>query len=117
MAKTARDMPIRLVHTDVSARPWRNVGNWPGVRDKVLWEDPDTHSYAGLMQLDPGAMIPPHVHTRHAHHVWIVVGFCSSNGADLGPGSYEFIPPGSEHTLVAEGPDGCSFFYLYQHVT
>jgi hypothetical protein len=42
--------------------PWREYQ--PGIRFKILWQDPPTRRRAQLTRFDPGARLPRH------RHVW-----------------------------------------------
>lgn len=97
--------------SDVEARPWLPLPDSPGVTYKALWRA--GRSVAGLMRLAPGAGVAPHTHDHAHHHVWVVAGSCRVLGHDVGAGSYAHIPAGVEHA-VAAGPDGCTFFYIYE---
>ncbi|HEY8546654.1 MAG TPA: cupin domain-containing protein, partial [Acidimicrobiales bacterium] len=70
-------------------------------------------SVAGLMRLDPGASVEPHVHRRSHHHVWVVEGSAVVQGRTLAAGSYAHIPAGVRHGTTSLEPDGCTLFYLY----
>ncbi len=102
-----------LSKAEIDARPWRQVRDWEGVEDKVLWEDPRTRSYAGLMRLAPGAKVPSHVHRYAVHHVLVLEGSYTVGGREMGPGSYSFVPAGVEHGVEEAGSRGCTLFYLY----
>ena len=98
---------------DVQAQPWTPLGTDTGVRQKVLWRDEGGRSYAGLLRMDPGAHVREHTHHGAVHHAWVVNGVCGMGGEALGPGSYCFVPAGTEHELLEVGLEGCTIFYLY----
>jgi quercetin dioxygenase-like cupin family protein len=104
-----------LSSTDVQARPWRPFSDLDGVRDKVLWEDPLTGSYAGIMELAPDAGVPQHFHLTAAHHLYVIRGTCELAVSDrvLGPGAYAFVPAEALHGVVRAGPEGCTMFFLH----
>ena len=90
---------ILLDGRDVARLPWRAFAGSEGLRDRVLWQDPGGRTYAGLLHMDAGASVPPHVHRHAAHHLWVVSGSCTVNGRALGGGSYMFVPAGLEHGI------------------
>jgi quercetin dioxygenase-like cupin family protein len=104
---------ILLDTCEVASLPWRPFAGEEGVRDRVLWQDPDGASYAGLLDLEPGASVAPHLHRGAVHHLWVVSGHCEIGGRTLGAGSYVFVPGGAEHAIQRAGPTGCVLFYLY----
>jgi quercetin dioxygenase-like cupin family protein len=103
-----------LSSTDVEAKPWRPFADQPGVRDKVLWEDPSSGSYAGIMELAPRARVRPHVHHAGVHHLYVVCGSCELSVSErvLGPNAYGFVPAGALHGIDEAGPEGCTIFFL-----
>jgi quercetin dioxygenase-like cupin family protein len=101
---------------DVAAIPWRPFAGEEGLRDRVLWQDPDGASYAGLLEMQPGSSMAPHLHRGAVHHLWVVRGQCLINGKTLAAGSYVFVPRGLEHAIQQAGPTGCTLFYLYLRV-
>jgi quercetin dioxygenase-like cupin family protein len=101
---------------EVASIPWRSFAGEEGVRDRVLWQDPEGESYAGLLDMEPGASVAPHLHRRAVHHMWVVRGECLINGRTLGAGSYVFVPQSVEHGIQHAGPTGCTLFYLYLRV-
>jgi quercetin dioxygenase-like cupin family protein len=107
---------ILLNGRDVASRPWRPFAGGQGVRDRVLWQDPEGASYTGLLQMEPGTSVAPHRHRGAVHHLWVVSGECTINASTLGAGSYVFVPQGLEHAIEQAGPTGCTLFYLYLRV-
>ncbi len=108
---TARE--LLLGGRDVAMLPWRAFAGRAGLRDRVLWQDPEGKSYAGLLHMDGGTSVPPHVHGHAVHHLWLVSGSCTINGRILDDGSYVFVPAGLEHGIQQAGRAGCVLFYLY----
>jgi quercetin dioxygenase-like cupin family protein len=97
----------------VRARGWHLSIEHPGVSYKVLWQDPDGRSMAGLMTLTPGSRVPRHAHQGAAHDLWVSEGSCSIGGHSLVAGAYQHVPPGAPHAIDAVGSDGCVLFFLY----
>lgn len=105
---------ILLDSRDMASLPWRPLAGEEGVRDRVLWQDPDGASSAGLLDMRPGSSVAAHLHRGGAvHHLWVVRGTCEINGRTLAAGSYMFVPRGVEHAIQRAGPTGCTLFYLY----
>jgi quercetin dioxygenase-like cupin family protein len=107
---------ILLNSRDVASLPWRPFAGGQGIRDRVLWQDPEGRSYAGLLQMEPGTSVAPHRHRGAVHHLWVVRGECVITARTLGAGSYVFVPRGVEHAIQQAGPIGCTLFYLYLRV-
>src|SRR5919198_1559639 len=108
---------ILLDSRDVRGLPWRAFADGHGVCDRLLWQDPEGRSYAGLLWMEAGASVGPHRHRGAVHHLWVVSGECMINARTLGAGSYVFVPQGLEHAIQQAGPMGCTLFYLYLQVT
>jgi mannose-6-phosphate isomerase-like protein (cupin superfamily) len=100
---------------EVAALPWRPFAALSGVRDRVLWQDPTGKSVAGLLHLDPGARVLPHIHLRAVQHLWVVSGSCTIDGRTLDAGSYGFVPAGRSHGIEQVGRAGCLLFYVHSH--
>jgi quercetin dioxygenase-like cupin family protein len=117
MSQTTTSAPgiIVLDPREMAALPWRPFAGITGVRDRVLGQDPAGKSLAGLLHLDPGASVLPHIHLRATHHLWVVSGSCTIDGRTLDAGSYGFVPAGRSHGIEQVGRAGCLLFYLYLH--
>ena len=107
---------ILLDSREVASLPWRPFAGEGGVHDRVLWQDPDGASYAGVLEMRPGSSVAPHRHCGAVHHLWVTRGHCEINGRTLATGSYVFVPRGVEHAIQRAGPTGCTLFYLYLRV-
>jgi quercetin dioxygenase-like cupin family protein len=106
---------VLLDPREAAALPWRPFAGISGLRDRVLWQDPAGKSFAGLLHLDPGASVLPHIHLRATHHLWVVSGSCTIDGRRLDAGSYGFVPSGRSHGIERAGRAGCLLFYVYLH--
>jgi quercetin dioxygenase-like cupin family protein len=102
-----------LQRPDIEAKPWRQLAGNEGVTDKVLWSDPETGSFAGLMAIGPGKTVRSHFHGRAIHHLCVLGGECRIKDRVLGPGCYAFVPAGVEHGIDEGGRDGCTLFFLF----
>jgi quercetin dioxygenase-like cupin family protein len=104
---------LLLDSRDVATRPWQQFADTTGLYHRVLWRDPTRRSYAGLLHMDPGTSLPPHIHHHAAHHLWVVSGECTISGRRLDSGSYVSVPAGVQHGIDRAGRAGCLLFYLY----
>jgi anti-sigma factor ChrR (cupin superfamily) len=97
----------------VSAKPGdtlrANEGNWttiaPGVRLKKLSSDRARHTVMVLMEMQPGAAVPPHEHT-HAEDSYIISGSARLGELVLFAGDYHHVEAGSRHDSIVSD-DGC----------
>ena len=104
---------LALTSTAVANLRWEPLDLAPGVEIKTLWRDSVGASYAGLMRMRPGALLPRHRHRFATHHVWVESGSCRIGDRSFGPGSYLHVPVGVEHGIDEAGPGGCTLLYLY----
>jgi hypothetical protein len=104
-------LPVVLSPEDIEDIRSEPIGEIEGVRDKVLWRD--ATSRAGLLRIDAGSHLGVHTHTRHHHHVWMILGHADVVGQRVGPDSYIHIPLGVAHDVDATATEGCTLLYLY----
>jgi anti-sigma factor ChrR (cupin superfamily) len=98
---------------EIDRMEWTSLDGTPGVSCKTFWTDARGESSAGLMKLEPSAQIPQHGHRSAMHHMWIVDGYCYVGDERMATGSYDFVPPGADHSMTKAGPDGCIIMYVY----
>lgn len=106
---------IVLSAAEVEELPWEQLGDDPGVTQKVLWRSGAVR--LGLMRVAPGSENPVHTHNYAQHHILVTAGEATMVGRRLGAGSYLYVPPGVPHGVGEVGPDGVTFFYTYRPVT
>ncbi len=95
MELTGNPPELRSVYIDPDEMEWC-VSDFPGIRHKVLWSDPDSGRSTILFKLDPGAVVPPHEHTD-VEQTWVISGsFEDAEGKAL-PGHYIWRPAGNRH--------------------
>lgn len=128
MSRRSLDTPPNLVHRgvmstptipqatvvtteQVAGTPEQPLGSLVGVANRVLWTN--GVSMAGVLTVQGGHRLGAHTHRAHDHHYWVVEGGAAVLGEEVGPGSYAYIPAGTEHDIDASHTDGCSVFYLY----
>ena len=104
-------LPTVLTSDSINGLTFESLGPMEGVTHKVLWRDDG--SMAGVLKVDAGHHLGAHAHRVNHHHIWVLDGFATVLGAELGPGSYVHIPSGIEHDIDASTTDGCTVFYLY----
>src|SRR5690242_15745199 len=113
---TGEELPklFSFTGTDVAARPWRSFADQPGVRERVLWGNPETGAFAGIIELAPEAGIREHLHRRLAHHLFVQSGTCELTpaGRMLVAGSYAVAEPGVRHGIARAGLEGCRIYFV-----
>ncbi|KWW98149.1 cupin domain-containing protein [Carbonactinospora thermoautotrophica] len=98
--------------TAVEALEWRPLRGQPDVKHKALWQSGEL--VVGLLWLEPGASEPGHAHPDADHHVWVVEGTARIGGRLLTPGSYAYVPAGTDHEITDVGAGGCTLFYTFR---
>jgi len=82
---------------------WTNIA--PGVRLKKLSADRARNTVMVLMEMQPGAAVPPHEH-RHAEDSYIIRGSARLGGLTLFAGDFHHVEAGSRHDSIVSD-DGC----------
>lgn len=86
-------------------------GDWQpfldGIRIKVLREDAGVLSY--LLQLAPGATLPPHRHPQDEECVVLQGRLHVGRSLQLGPGGYHLAHAGALHASIST-PTGATIF-------
>jgi quercetin dioxygenase-like cupin family protein len=103
--------PTILSAEAVASLPREPLGRLEGVLHRVLWQDGT--SMAGVLTVAGGHHLGHHSHRANHHHLWVVDGWATVLGTELGPGAYVHIPSGVDHDIDARDSDGCTVFYLY----
>ena len=96
------ELASRYVKTDEI--PWEPMTQCTGVRMKVLVQDKETGLFTGLFKLDPGAVIPDHVHNE-IEQTYILEGEFEDDDGVAGAGDFIWRPAGNRHE--ARSPKGC----------
>lgn len=94
--------PLSSRYVDCDALPWQDT-RFPGVRVKVLLEDPDTGLQTVLTRMDPGAVLPDHQHVQ-LEQSWVIEGSLVDHEGEVKAGQYVWRPAGSRH--AAHAPQG-----------
>ncbi len=82
---------------------WTNIA--PGVRLKKLSSDRARNTVMVLMEMQPGAAVPPHEH-KHAEDSYIIRGSARLGDLVLFAGDYHHVEAGSRHESIVSD-DGC----------
>jgi quercetin dioxygenase-like cupin family protein len=101
--------------SDAEAGPWEPFPEEEGVRMRVLWRNPVSGSFSGLLEVAPGAHLRPHFHLNAVHHLFVVAGTCELAVSErvIGPGSYIYVPAEEVHGIEAVDWESCRLFFLH----
>ncbi len=94
----------------VGALPWQS-NDWGGL-SRLLWEDRQTGSIAGILALAPSEVHDRHRHVDVTHHIWVLSGSIRIGDEQLGRGSYACMRAGTPHGPEVAGSEGCQLFYV-----
>lgn len=103
--------PTLVTAAAAEARAWHPLDSYEGVDYKLLSQSGT--SVAGLMRIDPGAMVTSHAHVRSHHHMWVVDGTVEILGEAVGAGAYVHIPARVDHSIRVVGDRAATMLYLY----
>lgn len=83
-------------------------GEWqafvPGIRVKLLRQDPRSRTQTSLWRIDPGAMIPPHSHVAEEECL-VLEGAIVHDGIRYAAGDFLLAAPGARHHAFTS-PEG-----------
>ena len=105
-----------------------DVASLPGPLMVDSWGDRSTAAHGTLGVFPPGFSAPLHTHSNDYHGVVLRGEMTNPFGTDLerfldgdpandhgdvrlGPGSYWYVPAGSQHTTTCVGPEVCWFYF------
>ena len=83
----------------ISDLAWREYQ--PGIRFKILWEDPPTKRRAQLTRFDPGAKLPLHRHVGD-ELIFVIEGAISDESGTVTAGNVTYRPNGCVHTVTTQ---------------
>jgi anti-sigma factor ChrR (cupin superfamily) len=83
---------------------WQESGI-PGVRQRILFDDPVRKILTRLIRVDPGTTVPEHPHEAD-EECYVLEGDFQSHGTTFYSGDYLRCPTGSRHT-VSSSERGC----------
>lgn len=99
----------RSTFVDVNAMDW-TPSKFPGVKVKVLYDDPATGLLTVFSRMEPGSFIPLHTHTA-IEQTFVLEGSLEDEQGAVTAGNFVWRPAGNTH--IAHAPNGClsvSFF-------
>ena len=90
-------MKPALEFFDPKDLPWREV--LPGIKEKVLSEDPETGAYSRLLRMEPGSKIDKELIHDYYEEIYIIEGELKNDktGDVYTKGMYACRPPGMRH--------------------
>jgi anti-sigma factor ChrR (cupin superfamily) len=80
----------------ISDLEWREFQ--PGLRFKILWEDPPTKRRAQLTRFEPGAKLPLHRHVGD-ELIFVIEGAISDESGTVTAGNVTYRPNGCVHSV------------------
>lgn len=86
-------------YVDVDSLAWQET-QFPGIRIKVLMQDPQTGLQTVLTEMAPGAVLTDHEHTQ-VEQSWVLQGSLVDHEGEVTAGNYVWRPAGSRHTAHA----------------
>jgi len=97
-----------------AAIAWRDFGDAPGVRYKMLRQHAGKRGITLLLQFDPGAAYPAHRHPEGEEY-YVLEGDLQDGGHEYGPNTFVYQPPGSAHRPASRS--GCTLLvHLPAHI-
>jgi anti-sigma factor ChrR (cupin superfamily) len=99
--RTGRPLPSPTVRA--SEGKWTSIA--PGVRLKKLSADRARNMVMVLMEMQPGAVVPPHEH-HHPEDSYIIRGSARLGELTLFAGDFHHVDAGSRHESIVSD-DGC----------
>lgn len=114
--------------TDATVYDPDDVGALPGPLMVDAWGERGSAAHGTLGVFPPGFAAPLHTHSNDYHGVVLRGEMTNPFGTDLdvfldaddannngsvtmGPGSYWYVPAGSQHTTTCVGPEVCWFYF------
>lgn len=107
---TADEPSPPSVSLDVPNMPREDTKS-PGIRMKMLRNDPAGGVCTMPTRLEPGATAPLHEHTA-IEQTWVPEGRFLDEEGECGPGRFVRRPPGSTHVAWA-GPEGATVLGIF----
>ncbi|MEZ6017169.1 MAG: cupin domain-containing protein [Planctomycetota bacterium] len=103
-AAAARWLPEGSLLVPAASGGWRDT-SVPGVRCRVLHEDPAQDRRTALYQMEPGSEYPAHIHGG-VEECYVLSGDLWQGDLRMGPGDYQRVEGESKH-LVQSTREGC----------
>ncbi len=84
--------------------PWEPMAGAPGVQMKVLVQDTESGLFTALFKIEPGGVVPDHVH-QAVEQTYVLEGTFADQEGVATAGDFIWRPAGNRHQ--AYSPDGC----------
>ncbi|MDA0834658.1 MAG: cupin domain-containing protein [Planctomycetota bacterium] len=97
-------------YIDTADVPWQET-RFPGIRMKILWQDPHSEAFTALFQMSPGAKLPRHRHTG-IEQTFVLEGSLADESGTCTAGNFVWRDVGSVH--AASSPEGCLSIGIFQ---
>ncbi|MDO8695110.1 MAG: cupin domain-containing protein [Sheuella sp.] len=81
-----------------------------GIQTKILYSDPETGLSTILFKMEPGAIVPDHIHTA-IEQTYMLEGSLEDDQGACTAGNYVWRPGGNRHT--AHAPNGALFISMF----
>ncbi len=92
----------RYIRTDEI--PWEPMEEAPGVEMKVLLRDSESGLFTALFRIEPGGVVPDHIH-QAVEQTYVLEGTFADQEGVAKEGDFIWRPAGNRHE--AYSPDGC----------
>src|SRR5438128_2158564 len=83
----------------VSDLPWEE--RQPGVKRKLLWEDPATQRRAIMKRFEPGTTLPRHRHVGD-ELMFVIEGAAADESGVVATGNMNYRPNGCVHNVTTQ---------------
>jgi anti-sigma factor ChrR (cupin superfamily) len=107
---TVQEASPPSVFLDVPNMPWEET-KFPGIRMKMLYNDPASGMCTMLMRLEPGATVPLHEHTA-IEQTYVLEGHFVDEEGECLPGQFVWRPAGNTHVAWA-GAEGALILGIF----
>jgi anti-sigma factor ChrR (cupin superfamily) len=82
----------------------------PGVQMKVLYQDEASGHFTGLFKIEPGGVVPDHIH-QAVEQTYVLEGTFADQEGTATAGDFIWRPAGNRHE--AYSPDGCIILGMF----
>jgi anti-sigma factor ChrR (cupin superfamily) len=102
------ELRSRYIRTDDI--PWQPMQQAPGVQMKVLYQDEASGHFTGLFKIEPGGVVPDHIH-QAVEQTYVLEGTFADQEGTATAGDFIWRPAGNRHE--AYSPDGCIILGMF----
>lgn len=107
---TADEPSPPSVFLDMPNMPWEET-KFPGIRMRMLFNDPANGMSTMLTRLEPGAEVPSHEHTA-IEQTWVIEERFLDEEGECSPGRFAWRPEGNTRVVWAE-PEGATILGVF----